>query len=132
MKGKLFMNIQNKEQAATLNEQQQINTKQEIINDIIKILAENNLTIADSKDILYETSKIIGKQPVSCTQNSMSKTSDIFEQMANDENFKNLMQKLITHNGCINVSPTKVTGNNIGNACTIQCGTVKIPEGMEL
>lgn len=86
------MNTQNKE-SATQNEQQQINTKQEIINDIIKILAENNLTIADSKDILHETSKEICNQTVSCTQNKLSKTSDIFEQMANDESFKNLMQK---------------------------------------
>lgn len=91
------MNIQNKEKTNIQNERHKIRTKQEIINDIIKILAENNLTIADSNNILHETSKIICKQPVSCTQNSMSKTSDIFEQMANDENFKNLLQKLITH-----------------------------------
>lgn len=85
----ITMNTQNKE-PATQNEQQ-IKTKQEIINDIIKILAENNLTIADSKDILHETSKEICNQTVSCIQNRLSKTSDIFEQMANDENFKNLM-----------------------------------------
>lgn len=121
--GNITLNTQNKEKAATQNEKQQIKTKQEIINDIIKILAENNLTIADSKDILHETSKEICKQTVSCTQNRLSKTSDIFEQMANDENFKNLMQKLITHNGCKNVSPTEVTGNSIENACTIQGGT---------
>lgn len=116
------MNIQNKEKAAAQSKQQQINTKQEIINDIIKILAENNLTITDSKDILHETSKKICNQTVSCTQNRLSKTSDIFEQMANDENFKNLMQKLITHNRCIKVSYTEITGNSIGNACTIVNG----------
>lgn len=56
------MNIQNKE-TATQNEQQP-KSKETIINDIIKILADNNLTITNSKDILYETSKVICRQVV--------------------------------------------------------------------
>lgn len=56
------MDIQNKETA--IHNKQQSKSKQEIINDIIKILADNNLTITDSKDILYETSKAICRQIV--------------------------------------------------------------------
>lgn len=56
------MDIQNKETA--IRNEQQSKSKQEIIDDIIKILANNNLTITDSKDILYETSKIICRQIV--------------------------------------------------------------------
>lgn len=47
-----------------IRNEQQPKTKQEIIKDIIKILADNNLTIVDSKDILYETSKAICRQIV--------------------------------------------------------------------
>lgn len=57
------MNIQNNNKTATLDEQQ-FKTKQEIIEEIIQILTDNNLTITDSKDILYETSKAICKQVV--------------------------------------------------------------------
>lgn len=59
------MNIQNDiaRKTVTQNEQQPKN-KETIINAIIKILADNNLTIMDSNDILYETSKIIYKQVV--------------------------------------------------------------------
>lgn len=39
-------------------------SKKEIINDIIKILADNRLSITDSKSLLYETSKEIYRQPV--------------------------------------------------------------------
>lgn len=39
-------------------------SKKEIINDIIKILADNRLSITDSKSLLYETSKEICRQPV--------------------------------------------------------------------
>ncbi len=56
-------NINNK--TAIHNKQQ---SKQEIIHDIIKILADSNLSIADSKDILYETSKTICKQVVRVSQ----------------------------------------------------------------
>lgn len=57
------MNIQNTNKTATLDEQQ-FKTKLEIIEEIIQILVDNNLTITDSKDILYETSKAICKQVV--------------------------------------------------------------------
>lgn len=52
---------------AIYNEQQS-KSKQKIIHNIIKILADSNLTIADSKDILYETSKAICKQVVRVSQ----------------------------------------------------------------
>lgn len=59
------MNIQNNiENKTVIHNEQQFKTKQNIINDIIKILADNNLTITDSKDILYETSKVIYRQAV--------------------------------------------------------------------
>lgn len=58
-------NINNK---TAIHNEQQSKSKQEIIHDIIKILADNNLTIADSKDILYETSKTICKQVVRVSQ----------------------------------------------------------------
>lgn len=54
-------NINNK---TAIHNEQQFKTKESIINDIIKILADNNLTITDSKDILYETSKVICRQIV--------------------------------------------------------------------
>lgn len=57
------MDIQNNNKTATSDEQQ-FKTKQEIIEEIIQILADNNLTITDSKDILYETSKAICRQVV--------------------------------------------------------------------
>ena len=56
------MNIQNKETA--IQNEQQSKSKQKIINDIIKILANNNLSITDSKNVLYETSKVICSQIV--------------------------------------------------------------------
>jgi predicted nucleic-acid-binding protein len=56
------MNDQNKETA--IQNEQQSKTKQEIINDVIDILAANKLTITDAKDILYATSKELSKQEV--------------------------------------------------------------------
>lgn len=63
------MNINNNINENTNNktatsDEQQFKTKESIMNDIIKILADNNLTITDSKYILYETSKVICKQVV--------------------------------------------------------------------
>lgn len=55
-------NLNNKETA--IQNEQQLKTKQEIIDDIINVLADNNLTITDAKEILYETSKVICKQTV--------------------------------------------------------------------
>lgn len=56
------MNRSQKETA--IQDEQQLKEKQEIINDIINILAENNLTIAEAKEILYTTSKKICNQTV--------------------------------------------------------------------
>lgn len=59
------MNIQNNTQKGTaIHNEQQSKSKKEIIDDIIRILANNNLTITDSKDILYETYKVICSQIV--------------------------------------------------------------------
>lgn len=54
------MNIQNKE-TATQNEQQ---LKTKIIDSIITVLAENNLSISESKEILYMVSKRLEFQKV--------------------------------------------------------------------
>ncbi|MBD5537864.1 MAG: hypothetical protein HDQ99_19875 [Lachnospiraceae bacterium] len=59
------MDVQNNTNNKTaIQNEQQLKTKELIVNDIIKILANNNLTITDSKDILYETSKKICEQTV--------------------------------------------------------------------
>lgn len=58
------INMENKEKETAIQNGQQLKSKQEIIDNIIKILASNNLTITDSKDILHETSKVICKQKV--------------------------------------------------------------------
>lgn len=47
-----------------IHNEQQPKSKQEIIDDIIKILVDNNLTIANAKEILYSTSKKLYQQPV--------------------------------------------------------------------
>lgn len=56
------MNNQNKETAILSG--QQPKSRQEIIDDIIKVLADNNLSIIDAKDILNQTSKVICRQVV--------------------------------------------------------------------
>ncbi len=56
-------NTQLHKKTATSDERQ-FKSKKLIMNDIIKILADNNLTITDSKDILHETSKVICEQKV--------------------------------------------------------------------
>lgn len=56
------MDIQNQETA--IQNEQQLKSRQEIVNDIIGILADNNLSIIDAKEILYETSKMVCRQPV--------------------------------------------------------------------
>lgn len=58
------MNNQNNTEKTATKDEQQPKMKQEIANDIINILADNNLTIADAKDILYATSKTICRQKV--------------------------------------------------------------------
>lgn len=56
------MNIQNKE-AVTQNEQQ-IKSSDEIIDEIIKLFADNIMSILDANYILDETSKRLFNQPV--------------------------------------------------------------------
>lgn len=53
-----------------IQNEQQLKSKQEIIDEIIKILANNNLTITDSKYILYETTKVICRQKVQSSSTS--------------------------------------------------------------
>ena len=56
------MQDQNKETA--IQNEQQFKSTQEIIEEIIKIFADNIISISDAKDILEETSKRLCKQPV--------------------------------------------------------------------
>ena len=56
------MNIENNETA--IQNEQQFKSKQKIINDIITLLAENNLTISESNEILHMTSKKLCQQTV--------------------------------------------------------------------
>ena len=53
-----------------IQNEQQLKSKQEIIDEIIKILANNNLTITDSKYIFYETTKVICRQKVQSSSTS--------------------------------------------------------------
>lgn len=64
-----IQNITNKE-TATQNEQQ-LKTKQEIINDIIKIFADNVISISEAHSILHEISKKLKIQPVSTITNDV-------------------------------------------------------------
>lgn len=59
-------NTELQKETAIQNEQQ-LKTKQKIANDIIKILAANNLSISDGKEILYTTSKQLGDQLITDT-----------------------------------------------------------------
>lgn len=59
------MNKTELQKETAIHTEHQLKSKQEIIDEIIKILANNNLTISDSKDILYETSKTICDQIIS-------------------------------------------------------------------
>ena len=56
------MQDQNKETA--IPDEQQFKSTQEIIEEIIKLFADNIISISDAKDILEETSKRLCKQPV--------------------------------------------------------------------
>lgn len=47
-----------------IQDEQQLKSKQEISNKIIKILAENNYTITESKDILNIVLRKLGQQIV--------------------------------------------------------------------
>lgn len=62
------MDFQNNNKITAAQNEQQPKSRKEIINDIIQILASNNLTISDSNSILYETSKAIYNQIVKTSQ----------------------------------------------------------------
>lgn len=55
------MNEKQKETA--IQNEQQLN-KKDIINDIIKILANNNLSVSNAREILRITSKKLGEQRI--------------------------------------------------------------------
>ena len=61
-KGMPNMDNQNKETA--IRSEQQFDTTQRIIDNIIKIFSDNILSISDAEYILHETSKKLHKQPV--------------------------------------------------------------------
>ena len=56
--------MQNRDKETATQNEQQFKTTQEIIDEIIKLFAENIISISDAKDILEETSKRLCKQPV--------------------------------------------------------------------
>lgn len=57
-----IQNVTNKETA--IQNEQQLKTKQEIINDIIKIFADNIISITEADSILHATSIKLKTQPV--------------------------------------------------------------------
>ena len=56
-------NIEDKKETA-IQDEQQLNPKLKIINDIIKVLDDNNLSISESREILNNASKKLGQQTV--------------------------------------------------------------------
>ena len=56
--------MQNRDKETAIQDERQLKTTQEIIDEIIKLFAENIISISDAKDILEETSKRLCKQPV--------------------------------------------------------------------
>lgn len=59
------MNIQiNKNNKTATQNKRQLKTKETITNDIIKILADNNLSIMDLREIIHTASKAICKQKI--------------------------------------------------------------------
>jgi len=56
--------MQNQNKETAIQNEQQFKTTLEIIEEIIKIFADNVISISDAKDILEETSKRLCKQPV--------------------------------------------------------------------
>lgn len=58
-----MMDVKLQKETAIQNEQQS-NFKQKIIDDIIKILADNNLSIYEARELLNLTSKKLGRQIV--------------------------------------------------------------------
>lgn len=62
------MNIQNNETA--IQNEKQLKSSKEIIDEIIKILADNIIPISHAKYILKETSKKLCDQPVVINENA--------------------------------------------------------------
>ena len=62
------MDFQNNNKITAAQNEQQAKLEKEIINDIIQILADNNLTISASQSILHKTSKAICNQIVKTSQ----------------------------------------------------------------
>lgn len=56
--------MDNQNEKTAISNEQQLSQKQKIVNEVIKILADNKLTIAEAKDILYATSKELCEQTV--------------------------------------------------------------------
>ena len=61
-KGNIYMDNEKKETA--IQNEQQLNEREEIVNSIINILAKNNLSITEAKNVLYVVSKKICQQIV--------------------------------------------------------------------
>lgn len=58
----IYMDNEKKETA--IRNEQQLNEREEIVNSIINILAKNNLSITEAKNVLYVVSKKICQQIV--------------------------------------------------------------------
>lgn len=69
LRKKTYINIQIKE--TTIQNEQQFKSKQEIIDDIIKIFADNVISISEANSILQVTSKKLKTQPVSTITNDV-------------------------------------------------------------
>ena len=51
-------------EVVTIKEETAVQDKQQLINDIIRLLADNNLSISEAKEILNITSKKLDEQKV--------------------------------------------------------------------
>lgn len=56
--------MENMKKETAIQDEQQLNGNEEIVSSIIDILANNNLSIAEAKNILYAASKKICQQLV--------------------------------------------------------------------
>lgn len=56
--------MENEKKETAIQNEQQLNKNEVVVNSIIDILAKNNLSIAEAKNVLYITSKKICQQIV--------------------------------------------------------------------
>lgn len=56
--------MDNEKKETAIRNEQQLNEREEIVNSIINILAKNNLSITEAKNVLYVVSKKICQQIV--------------------------------------------------------------------